>query len=202
MWLWILIIFGTIWLDQLTKWLAVTLLQGNPSVPIIPGALQLTYLENPGAAFGMLQNNRWVFLIISTVGIFAVLAYLLVKRPKSKLLCLSLAFIVGGGIGNMIDRVLLGYVVDFIDFCLINFAIFNVADSFVCIGAGILALWVIMDTVREEKAKKAADGAVPVGDADTVGKANSDEVTDAVGEATSVESAPARESADEEQTHE
>ena len=159
MWLWILIIFGSIWLDQLTKWLAVTLLQGNPSVPIIPGARQLTYLENPGAAFGMLQNNRWVFLIISTVGILAVLAYLLIKRPTSKLLCLALSFIVGGGIGNMIDRTLLGYVVDFIDFCLINFAIFNVADSFVCVGAGMLALWVILNTVREEKAKKSAGSA-------------------------------------------
>ena len=159
MWLWILIIFGSIWLDQLTKWLAVTLLQGNPSVPIIPGALQLTYLENPGAAFGMLQNNRWVFLIISTVGILAVLAYMLIKRPSSKLLCLALSFIVGGGIGNMIDRVLLGYVVDFVDFCLINFAIFNVADCFVCVGAGFMALWVILDSIREEKARKAAEAA-------------------------------------------
>ena len=134
MWLWILIIIGSIWLDQLTKWLAVTLLQGNPSVPIIPEVFQLTYLENPGAAFGMLQNNRWVFLIVSTVGILAVLLYLLIKRPTSKLLCLSLSFIVGGGIGNMIDRVLLGYVVDFFDFCLINFAIFNVADCFLVVG--------------------------------------------------------------------
>ncbi len=155
MWLWILVIFATIWLDQLTKWLAVTLLQGNPSVPIIPGALQLTYLENPGAAFGILQNNRWVFLIISTLGILAVFGYLLIKRPKSKWLCLALSFIVGGGIGNMIDRIALEYVIDFIDFCLINFAIFNVADSFVCVGAALLAVCVITDTVREEKAKKA-----------------------------------------------
>ena len=159
MWLWILIIIGSIWLDQLTKWLAVTLLQGNPSVPIIPEVFQLTYLENPGAAFGMLQNNRWVFLIISTVGILAVFLYLLMKRPTSKLLCLSLSFIVGGGIGNMIDRVLLGYVVDFFDFCLINFAIFNVADSFVCVGAGLLSLWVILDTIAEEKRLKAEKAA-------------------------------------------
>ena len=159
MWLWILIIIGSIWLDQLTKWLAVTLLQGNPSVPIIPEVFQLTYLENPGAAFGMLQNNRWVFLIVSTVGILAVFLYLLMKRPASKLLCLSLSFIVGGGIGNMIDRVLLGYVVDFFDFCLINFAIFNVADSFVCVGAGLLSLWVILDTIAEEKRLKAEKAA-------------------------------------------
>ena len=159
MWLWILIIAATVWLDQLTKWLAVTFLQGNPSVPIIPEVFQLTYLENPGAAFGMLQNNRWVFLIVSTVGIIAVYLYLAIKRPSSRLLCLALSFIVGGGIGNMIDRVLLGYVVDFFDFCLIHFAIFNVADSFVCVGAGMLALWVILDTVAEEKKIKAAKAA-------------------------------------------
>lgn len=156
MWLWILIIIATIWLDQLSKWLAVTFLQGNPSVPIIPEVLQLTYLENRGAAFGMLQDHRWVFLIISTVGISAIFLYLIIKRPQSKLLCTSLAFIVGGGIGNMIDRVLLGYVVDFIDFCLIHFAIFNIADSFVCVGAGMLALWVILDAIREEKSRRAA----------------------------------------------
>jgi signal peptidase II len=155
----IAIILGSVFLDQLTKWLAVIYLQGNPSVPIIPEVFQLTYLENPGAAFGMLQNNRWVFLIVSTVGILAVFLYLLMKRPTSKLLCLSLSFIVGGGIGNMIDRVLLGYVVDFFDFCLINFAIFNVADSFVCVGAGLLSLWVILDTIAEEKRLKAEKAA-------------------------------------------
>ena len=153
------IILGGIFLDQLTKLLAVKYLMPVHSVRLIPGVLNLTYVENPGAAFGMLQNNRWVFLIISTIGILAVLFYLLIKRPTSKLLCLSLSFIVGGGIGNMIDRVLLGYVVDFFDFCLINFAIFNVADSFVCVGAGILALWVILDTVAEEKRLKAEKAA-------------------------------------------
>ena len=65
-------------------------------------------------------------------------------------------FISAGGVGNMIDRVSLKYVVDFIDFRLIDFAVFNVADSFVCVGAGFLALWVILDSIREEKAKKAA----------------------------------------------
>ena len=154
MWLWILIIVGSIWLDQLTKWLAVTLLQGNPSVPIIPEVFQLTYLENPGAAFGMLQNNRWVFLIVSTVGILAVLYYLIAKRPTSKLLCIALSFIVGGGIGNMIDRISLGFVVDFIDFCGIWSYIFNVADSCVCIGMGLLVLYVILSMREEIKGQK------------------------------------------------
>ena len=159
MWLWILIIAATVWLDQLTKWLAVTFLQGNPSVPIIPEVFQLTYLENPGAAFGMLQNNRWVFLIVSTVGIIAVYLYLAIKRPSSRLLCLALSFIVGGGIGNMIDRTLLGYVVDMIDFRLINFAVFNVADSFVCVGAGLMVLYLILEMVKESKAEKAKTAA-------------------------------------------
>ena len=64
--------------------------------------------------------------------------------------------IVGGGIGNMIDRIFLGYVVDFIDFTLIDFAIFNVADSFVCVGAGILAVWLLMDIFKDVKSERAA----------------------------------------------
>lgn len=155
MWIWILATVGVVFLDQLTKWLAVAFLKGEASLPIISGVLQLTYLENPGAAFGMLKDHRWVFLLLSTVAIIGVLVYMFKCKPTSRLLCLSLAMIVGGGIGNMIDRTILGYVVDFVDFCLIHFAIFNVADSFVCIGAGLFALYAIRETIKEEKKRKA-----------------------------------------------
>jgi len=116
----------------------------------------LTYLENTGAAFGILKNHRWIFLVISTVAIIALITYMLKFPPKNKWLSVGLSFIVGGGIGNMIDRTILGYVVDFIDFRLINFAIFNVADSFVCIGAVMLMYYLIVETVKETKAAKAA----------------------------------------------
>ena len=97
----------------------------------------------------MLKNNRWVFLVISTVAIIGLIIYLVKYPPKNKLFMLGLSFICGGGIGNMIDRVLLGYVVDFIDFRAINFAIFNGADSFVCIGAALVLIYVFF--FSEEK---------------------------------------------------
>ena len=148
---WILITVGVVVLDQFTKWLAVEYLIPIGTVPIIKDALHLTYVENPGAAFGMMQNSRWIFLLVSTVAIIAIIIYLIKFATKNKLALLSLAFILGGGIGNMIDRVALGYVVDFIDFRLINFAVFNVADSFVCVGAALLIIYVLFIEGKENK---------------------------------------------------
>ena len=142
-------------LDQLTKWLSVKFLQPIETLPIIKGALHLTYVENRGAAFGMLSEHRWVFIIISTVTIIALL-YLLYSGRLSgnNLYTVSVLLIISGGIGNMIDRILLGYVIDFIDFKLINFAVFNGADSFVCVGAGILMLGLVLDIIAESKKQK------------------------------------------------
>lgn len=155
------IMIGIVGLDQLTKWLAVTYLKGAPSFPLWKDVFHFTYAENTGMAFSLLsgENERWIFMLLSTVAIIGMLVYLFVTRPESRWMQVSLAMIVGGGIGNMIDRIFLGYVVDFFDFTLINFAIFNVADSFVCVGAGILIAYLIFDIVkeqREEKARKAA----------------------------------------------
>ena len=138
-------------LDQLTKWLAVKFLMPIDTFPIIKDVLHLTYVENRGAAFGMLANHRWVFIIISTVTIIAMLFALYSKKLPNKLYTISVSMIISGGIGNMIDRTLLGYVVDFIDFRLINFAVFNGADSFVCVGAGILVLALILDIIEESR---------------------------------------------------
>ena len=154
--IWLLISVGVIFLDQITKWLAVIHLQGNDPVSVIPWFIQFSYLENRGAAWGMFADNRWVFMVISTVAIIAICVYMFVKRPKSKLLSISLAFVVGGGIGNMIDRVLLGFVVDFLEFTFMDFPVFNVADSFVCIGAAMLMLYMTIQTVKEYKNEKLA----------------------------------------------
>jgi signal peptidase II len=143
-------------LDQITKYLTIFYLKPLDTFPIIQDVLHLTYVENTGAAFGMMKDARWVFMLTSTVAIVGILVYMFVKRPTDKLLCTSLSFIVGGGIGNMIDRTILGYVVDMIDLRLIQFAVFNVADSFVCVGAGMMILYLILDMIREAKAEKAA----------------------------------------------
>lgn len=154
-----LIIVAGILIDQLTKLLSVAYLSKVDTVPIIKGVIHLTYVENRGAAFGMLADHRYVFMIISTVMIIALSLYLYLGMADNKLYAVSAAMIVSGGIGNMIDRLTLGYVIDFIDFRLINFAVFNGADSFVCVGAGLLILALILDIAKENKNKNKGDAA-------------------------------------------
>ena len=111
----------------------------------------------------MFSDSRWVFLVLSVVGIAAVIVYLVKFRPTQKLMWIPLAMIAGGGIGNMVDRLFYGEsfgngtVVDFLDFCLFPelwMWIFNVADAFVCVGAGMLFVYLLIDIVREYKAEK------------------------------------------------
>lgn len=139
--------------DYLTKLLAVARLKGEDPVPLIPGVLRFSYVENPGAAWGMFANHRWVFMVFSAVAIAAIVVYL-VRRDPPLLLCVSLSLILSGGIGNMIDRTFRGAVVDMIEFYLFPFPVFNVADCLVVVGAGLLLFWLIRDTVREQKKRK------------------------------------------------
>lgn len=142
--------------DQLTKlWTVRSLVRVGASYKLIPGVLHFTYVQNRGAGMGLLADHRWVFMTVSCIAIAAILAFIVIKRPKDKLLLTSLALIAGGGAGNMIDRVALGYVVDMINVELIDFYVFNVADSAVCIGCGMMILYMIIDEVREYKKKKA-----------------------------------------------
>ena len=106
--LYFVIIVAGIILDQVTKWIAVVQLKGNPSFPLWEGVLHFTYLENTGAAFGILKGNRWVFMLISSVAIIAMLYYLARYRPKDKIMGFGLSLIISGGIGNMIDRIVTG----------------------------------------------------------------------------------------------
>lgn len=150
------VIVGGIFLDQLTKWLSVKFLMPlGKSVPIIDGVLQLTYVENTGAAFGMLKEHRWVFILVSTVAILGISLFLYLGHAPTRFTAISLSMIISGGIGNMIDRLFLGYVVDFIDFCLIDFAVFNGADSFVCVGCALMVLAIlIMPSAEKQEDKK------------------------------------------------
>lgn len=156
-----------IYVENLEIGVMDTLLVKLDPLEIIPGVLNFRLILNDGAALGMLDNARWVFLILSSVAIIAVLVYMFWKKPQNKLLLVSLTLVTGGGIGNMIDRIRLGYVVDFIDFCAFPklwMWVFNVADSCVTVGAGILALWMIIDLIKDVKAEKAAKLAAAVAD--------------------------------------
>ena len=151
----VLLIILAVVLDQWTKVLAVEHLKPISTLPIIKGIFHFTYATNRGAAFSMLADHPWVFMLISTVAIIGMLAYLFVGKNLSILVRYPLAMVIGGGIGNMIDRVAVGYVVDFIDVRAINFAIFNVADCFVTVGATLLFIGLLIEFRREELQEKA-----------------------------------------------
>ena len=110
-------------------------------------------MENTGAAFGMLQDRRWVFLVISTVALSGMIVYMFLNKTKHPLETTAVAFIVGGGIGNMIDRLARGFVVDFVDVKCIPYwkYIFNVADIFVCVGCGLFILYILFFEAKVQK---------------------------------------------------
>lgn len=155
----ICIVVGGIVLDQISKLLVVAFLKPVGTLPLIPNVFHFTYLENDGAAFGMLSEHRWIFMVISSVAILAIGVYLFRFCRESMLFRVSLAMIVSGGVGNMIDRIRLGYVIDFIDFRAFSFWkwIFNVADALVVVGCILIFLSVILDEVKSHREKKKED---------------------------------------------
>ncbi len=135
---------GAVAVDYISKVLAKTFLYDQDDVRLIPYIFNLTYLENKGAAWGMFADKRWIFMIISTVAIIAMLFIQFKYADAPKMFCIPLAFVIGGGIGNMIDRIFSGYVVDFIQFDFYkDFPVFNVADMFVTVGTVLLGIYLI-----------------------------------------------------------
>ena len=163
MWLYFVIIAGVILLDQVTKVIVLKTLEVGESVDLIPGVFRFTHIKNPGAALGILQENRWIFIVISLVAVVAIIVYLVKYRPKNPWLYVPVSMIAGGGVGNMIDRLFYGesfgngLVVDFLDFCAFPNLwhwVFNVADAFVVVGAGMLFVYLVIDIINDGKAEK------------------------------------------------
>lgn len=141
----VILVAALVFLDQFTKSLAVKHLMNQAPYPIIKNFLILEYLENRGAAFGMLQNQSLFFIIIGTVFVL-LMVVALIRIPaygKYHLLRFFLSLITAGAIGNMIDRVMLKYVVDFIYVIYINFPVFNVADIYVTVGTAALLVLIL-----------------------------------------------------------
>jgi len=139
-------------LDQWTKYLAITYLKNQPPFVILPGIFQLCYLENRGAAFGMMQGKQILFVIMAFVA-FAFIIYAYFKLPWEKhfhLLRAAGIMIAGGAFGNLVDRVVRGYVVDFFYFELIDFPVFNVADIYVTVATVLLAILLLFYYKEEE----------------------------------------------------
>lgn len=151
------IILFTIFLDQYSKYLVLRYLEPVDTYPLIENVFHLTYVENRGAAFSLFTNMQ-PFLIFVTMIFAGALIYILIKTPKTRTnlwVNLSVSCIIGGAIGNLIDRIRLNYVIDFLDFRFIKFAIFNFADVFVVCGSIslLLALLANKDILTEEPFK-------------------------------------------------
>jgi len=146
----LLSVLALIGIDQLTKWLAQLYLKGNPPFVLIDGVFELHYIDNPGAAFGIFKGHR-IMLITVTVIALIVLALAFAKGylGKSKIVVIGCTLIFAGGIGNLIDRVFRHEVIDFFYFKLIDFAIFNMADSFVVVGASLMLIYFLF--INREK---------------------------------------------------
>lgn len=149
--LWILLWGILILLDLGTKAAAVQALQGKPPIVLMDGVLELLYIQNTGAAFSLLENVQWLFILIAVLAVTFITLFL-IRIPKKRHflpLQILLTLISAGAVGNLIDRIRLGYVRDFIYFSLIDFPVFNVADIYVTVSTVLLVL-VVLFYYKEE----------------------------------------------------
>ncbi|MGL5694340.1 MAG: signal peptidase II [Peptostreptococcaceae bacterium] len=143
-----LIIVLLIGLDQLSKYWALNYLKEAGSIPVIENIFHLTYVENRGAAFGMFQNNQMIFVVVALIASIVGLYYLHTKKVHL-IGKVGILLIISGAIGNLIDRVRLGFVVDYFDFRIIWEYVFNVADVFVVVGTILLCVYILFFEDKE-----------------------------------------------------
>ena len=128
--------------DQIIKFFVLNELKPIGTVKVIDGVFNLTYVENRGVAFGIFQDMRWVFVAVTCILLFLIIFYMFKKRPKGKLFYICAGMIIGGGVGNLIDRLVHGYVVDYLAVSFFP-PVCNFADYCITIGIFILVIYVI-----------------------------------------------------------
>lgn len=143
--------------DQFTKYLAFEYLpEEGDYVTVIDGVLRFTHVENTGAVFGSFANHTAILTVFSLVLLAGAIFLLATNKSRSKLINICLLLMISGGIGNIIDRIRLGFVVDFIEPTFINFAVFNFADCLITVSAALLIGYLIYDFVKDAKKNKSA----------------------------------------------
>lgn len=129
--------------DQLLKYLVLNNISSSDTITLIPNIVQLVYVKNTGAAFSLLSGKTYVLSLISLAVCIIIVAYLIKKKPQSILFLISLGMILGGAVGNLIDRAFRNFVVDYIELCFVQFPVFNLADIAITCGAVLLMIYVI-----------------------------------------------------------
>ena len=143
------IIFFLIFADQAVKLLVVSSMELGESIPVLTGFFHITYIENPGAAFGLFANQRLVFIVAAVLVIVAASAIYRRLVTEKGFARWGVALLLGGAAGNLIDRVRLGRVIDFLDFRI--WPVFNIADIGICIGVALLMYTLICDKEKEKE---------------------------------------------------
>jgi len=146
-------------IDQLVKYLVRSHIPLGGNVPFLPYLLDLTYVQNTGAAFSMLRSHTWVLTLTSTVVVLGMCALLVKGFFKSRVGLFSAALVLAGGMGNLIDRVLFGFVTDMFQTTFMDFAVFNVADCCITVGVPLLFLYVLLYVGKDEKKEDGPDDA-------------------------------------------
>ncbi len=150
----VLLCLGLIGADQLIKILVIEYLKPVQYVDFIEGILRFRYVENTGAIFGSFATHT-VFLTVFSIILLGVTIFFLIKnKNQNKFVKLCLLFMISGGVGNIIDRIRLHYVVDYIEPLFVNFAVFNFADCLITVGAFLLIFYLIYDLVKDSKKNK------------------------------------------------
>lgn len=145
-------------IDQIIKFIVDSNMLEGDSIPLWDGVLHWTYLKNTGAAFGMLDQQRWLLIGLTSVVIVVCIYLLLTKRIKSTFLIWSLSLIIAGGLGNLIDRIFRQFVIDYIEVRVIHFAIFNFADCCVVIGTILVVCYLLFaDLIQRKRLAKKAE---------------------------------------------
>lgn len=157
-----LIALGT---DQLTKFLVRAEMIRQQSIQVIPHLIHLTYVENRGAAFGLFPGRQPVFVITSAMVLFVIAAFWRRARPVQWPVIIALALVSAGAIGNLIDRLFMGYVTDFLEFGFMSFPVFNVADMCIVIGVSVLMGWILFGPEQEQEAELGEQDVTPLDDA-------------------------------------
>lgn len=143
--------------DQIIKLLVIKYLEPMGSLPLIDGFIRLRYAENTGAAFGSFSGQTKLLSAFTFAIIIVGLIYLFTKKRKVDVEYVCIALIIAGGVGNLIDRVFRGYVVDYIEPLFVDFAVFNFADILVTCSSVVLVIWLFYDIYRSGRKKEAAD---------------------------------------------
>lgn len=140
--------------DQITKLLTIKLIKPQGNIEILKNFLDFSYVENRGAAFGIMQNSRWIFIAITLIVSAGIVYILFFKKNESRIFKTSLILILSGALGNLIDRIFRGYVVDMIEVTFINYPVFNFADCCVVIGAILFCIYILFVYKETEKGNK------------------------------------------------